>query len=242
MEELMGGSGSVLNRHVTKQDILTRLMERGVPSDAAISFCSHVTEDNTGVIHVFPWSGIIDSNLELSSTFLVPDWNTGKLVRLISQLSPNEEEIFRNMVRRVSTVIQAAVDLNVSVMVDAEQTYFQPAIARMAMELMRKFNTQRPVVYNTYQCYLKDTLDELYTDLEQAERQNFYFGAKLVRGAYLEQERARAEDLGYPDPTNPTYEATSDMYHSSLLECLRRVEILKEKVCLLIYYLFILTF
>lgn len=64
-------------------------------------------------------------------------------------------------------------------------------------------------------------------DLEQSKRQNFYFGAKLVRGAYMEQERARAAALGYTDPINASYEATTDMYHKTLTECLRRIKVCK---------------
>lgn len=61
--------------------------------------------------------------------------------------------------------------------------------------------------------------------MEQAKRQNFYFGAKLVRGAYIDQERARAMALGYPDPTCPNVEATTEMYHKTLTECLRRIKV-----------------
>jgi len=106
MNDLMGGSGSVLARQVTKEEIQRKLESRGVPADAAESLLSRVTETKERVLHMFPWSGIIDSNLELSSVFYVPDLTTGKMVGLLTQLSSKEEEMFRNMVRRVSTVMQ----------------------------------------------------------------------------------------------------------------------------------------
>ena len=94
--------------------------------------------------------------------------------------------------------------------------------------MMRTYNTESAIVFNTQQCYLKKALKTVTLDLEQAKRQNFYYGAKLVRGAYMEQERARAKLLGYKDPINADYEATSAMYHSVLDECLTRIKSLKD--------------
>lgn len=40
-------------------------------------------------------------------------------------------------------------------MIDAEHSYFQPAIDHAALELQRVFNTHNPTVFNTIQCYTK---------------------------------------------------------------------------------------
>ncbi|KAF2900805.1 hypothetical protein ILUMI_05344 [Ignelater luminosus] len=229
MAEIVGGEGNVLKHHVKPQELEKKLEAAHVNNKDAQAFMKQLTSDKEGILHLFPWSGIIDENQELSSTFRIPDLKTGRMVRLITQLSKREEEMFRNFIRRLDHIVKAAQEMDVRIMVDAEQTYFQPAITRITLEFMRKYNKEKAVVFNTYQCYLRETYNEVTTDLEQAKRQNFYFGAKLVRGAYIEQERARAAALGYPDPTNPNFEATSEMYHKTLTECLRRIKDLKDK-------------
>jgi len=227
VSEIFGGRGNVLGHHMTPEQLEKKLRDAGITDTS--KFIEKVVTDSEGVLHLFPWSGIVNENFELSDTFRVPSLKEGRMVRLISQLSKKEEEMFRNMIRRVNTLVKTAQELDVRIMIDAEQTYFQPAISRITLEMMNQYNKDKAIVFNTYQCYLKEALHEVTTDLEQAKRQNFYFGAKLVRGAYIDQERARAAALGYPDPTNPTYEATSDMYHRTLTECLRRIKVLKDK-------------
>ncbi|XP_020294305.1 proline dehydrogenase 1, mitochondrial isoform X2 [Pseudomyrmex gracilis] len=230
MSDVIGGEGAVLAHHAKPDDFRKKFEEAHIKNEESVQkFLQKIQADKEGVIHLFPWSGILDENYELSETFQVPDIKTGKMVRLMSQLTSKEEEMFRNMIRRLNNIVSVADSLDVRIMIDAEQTYFQPAISRLTLEMMRKYNTKKAVVFNTYQTYLQDAYNEVKTDLEQAERQNFYFGAKIVRGAYIEQERARAAAMGYPDPTNPTYEATTESYHKTLMECLRRMKQYKDK-------------
>ncbi|XP_065363706.1 proline dehydrogenase 1, mitochondrial isoform X2 [Calliphora vicina] len=228
MEDLVGGQGNVLTHHKTIKDLEKYYASLGSDNKNVQEFLKNVTSDKEGILHLFPWSGIVDEDSQLSDTFRVPDPKTGQMRRLISQIPPKEEEMFRNMIRRLNTIVKTAEELDVRIMIDAEQTYFQPAISRITLEMMRKYNKDKAIVFNTYQCYLREAYQEVNTDLEQAKRQNFYFGAKLVRGAYMEQERARASALGYSDPVNPNYEATTDMYHKTLTECLRRIKIIKD--------------
>uniref|UniRef100_A0A8C3HEI8 Proline dehydrogenase n=1 Tax=Chrysemys picta bellii TaxID=8478 RepID=A0A8C3HEI8_CHRPI len=108
------------------------------------------------------------------------------------------------------------VRAGVRVLVDAEYTYVNPALTLVTLALMGRWNRAQPWVWNTYQCYLQDCLVRLGADAALAERRGFCFGVKLVRGAYLEQERRLARERGYPDPLHPTWEATNHSYQHCL--------------------------
>ncbi|XP_065557686.1 proline dehydrogenase 1, mitochondrial-like [Artemia franciscana] len=262
-------TGNIMAKHVSPKLFERRFKEADISVDnpEIQKWLKQMTYDKEGLINLFSWSGLIDANILLSELFKVPNLKTGKLEPIISALTEEEEEMFFNMMRRLNSIFEAAKSMDVRVMVDAEQTYFQPAISRLTMELMTKFNTEKAIVFNTYQCYLREAYDNFILDLEQAERQNFYFGAKLVRGAYMEQvfwskhqvrestsaesqwscadakfqnlisvkllfylifiifqERERAKVLGYADPINPSYEATSAMYEKCLSAGLQKIQ------------------
>ncbi|XP_068249833.1 proline dehydrogenase 1, mitochondrial isoform X1 [Palaemon carinicauda] len=225
-----GETSPILLTDVNTDVFEKRFRQENVKVDdpAVTKWLKNMTYDKKGLIHIFSWSGLIDANMLLSDMFRVPSLNSGQMEPLISALTREEEEMFKNMMRRLHTIFQYALERDVRVMVDAEQTYFQPAISRLTMEMMKKYNQDKAIVFNTYQCYLKETFNNLSLDLEQAYRQNFFFGAKLVRGAYMEQERARAQELGYEDPVNPDFDATTEMYHDCLKECLRRIKFNKS--------------
>ncbi|KAL0486837.1 proline dehydrogenase [Acrasis kona] len=131
----------------------------------------------------------------------------------LKTLSEEEMQQVRNLKKRLKLLADKAADLGVRLMVDAEQTYFQPAIDHFVLQLQRTYNRERPVIYNTYQCYLKDSYDRIKIDLERARRDGFFFAAKCVRGAYMIQERARARDRGYSSPIHNTIEETHANYH-----------------------------
>ncbi|KAJ8711481.1 hypothetical protein PYW07_008723 [Mythimna separata] len=223
MQQIGGGTGNVLTHHKTIEDFQRYFGDHSSKPQVQ-EFMKKITSDKEGIVHLFPWSNILDEDMNLSDSFRVPDPKTGQMRRLISQISPKEEEMFRNMLRRLNHIIKIANEADVRIMIDAEQTYFQPAISRICLEMMRRYNKDKFLVFNTYQTYLKNTYQEILTDLEQAQRQNFYWGAKLVRGAYIEQERARAAAMGYDDPTCETVDATTVSFHKCLKEILSRVK------------------
>ncbi|XP_024208709.1 proline dehydrogenase 1, mitochondrial isoform X2 [Pan troglodytes] len=170
----------------------------------------------SGTVDLLDWSSLIDSRTKLSKHLVVPNAQTGQLEPLLSRFTEEEELQMTRMLQRMDVLAKKATEMGVRLMVDAEQTYFQPAISRLTLEMQRKFNVEKPLIFNTYQCYLKDAYDNVTLDVELARREGWCFGAKLVRGAYLAQERARAAEIGYEDPINPTYEATNAMYHRCL--------------------------
>ncbi|XP_047999077.1 proline dehydrogenase 1, mitochondrial isoform X1 [Leguminivora glycinivorella] len=223
MHQMVGGTGNVLTHHKTIEDLQRYFGDHSSKPEVQ-EFMKQITSDKQGIVHLFPWSGILDKDMGLSDSFRVPDPKTGQMRRLISQILPKEEEMFRNMLRRLNHIIQIANEADVRIMIDAEQTYFQPAISRICLEMMRRYNKDKFLVFNTYQTYLKNAYNEILTDLEQAERQNFYWGAKLVRGAYIEQERARAAAMGYEDPTCESVDATTTSFHKCIKEILSRVK------------------
>lgn len=232
-QQITGKKGMVIKGKVDKTHFADAFKAKGIErSKDVAAFLDNMTGDEKGIIHLFNWSSLIDEGKDLSQVLQVPNLETGKFEPLITgtddgAMTKDEEMQFRNMVRRLHKIFEYASSQNVRVMVDAEQSYFQPAIHRLTIEMMRTYNKEKAIVFNTYQCYMKKAHKTIVLDLEQGKRQNFYFGAKLVRGAYMEQERARAALLGYKDPINADYEATSAMYHKVLDECLTRIHELK---------------
>ncbi|MBC7400521.1 MAG: proline dehydrogenase family protein [Mucilaginibacter sp.] len=134
-------------------------------------------------------------------------------------LTPEEQQEWQKVQNRVLAICEKAYAVNVPVMIDAEETWIQDTIDLLALNMMRKFNKEKAIVYNTYQFYRHDKLDSLMNDNEVAVKEKFILGAKLVRGAYMEKERKRAEEKGYPSPIQPTKEASDKDFNLALEYC-----------------------
>jgi proline dehydrogenase len=128
-------------------------------------------------------------------------------------LSSEEVTLVENMYERIHTVASLAAEKDVRLMIDAEQTYFQPAIDHATLELQHKHNKVFPTIFGTYQCYLKDTPSRVIADLDRARKYGYLFAAKIVRGAYMKIERDRAAAMGYPSPICDTLQDTHDSFH-----------------------------
>ncbi|KFP80296.1 hypothetical protein N310_05970, partial [Acanthisitta chloris] len=170
----------------------------------------------SGTVDLLDWNSLINSCTKLSKPLLIPNRQTGQLEPLLSRFSEEEEQQLKRVMQRMDVLAKRAMEKGVRLMVDAEQSYFQPAISHLTVETQRRFNRNQPIIFNTYQCYLKEAYDNVTVDVELSRREDWHFGTKLVRGAYMEQERERAAQMGYEDPINPTYEKTNEMYHRCL--------------------------
>lgn len=136
-----------------------------------------------------------------------------------AQLSILEQEEWEKAQARVLAICTAAHAKGIPVMIDAEESWIQKTIDMLALDMMHLYNTEKAIVYNTYQLYRHDKLQSLKNDHEVASTGGFILGAKLVRGAYMEKERKRAEEKGYPSPIQPDKQSSDRDYDLSLNYC-----------------------
>ena len=132
------------------------------------------------------------------------------------ELTELEKQEYGRGVKRVHQICEHAFQNDAPIYIDAEETWIQPAIDRLAEGMMRQYNKQKAIVFTTMQMYRHDQLDHLGTLLDQAKREGFIAGVKFVRGAYLEKENTRAARLGYTTPMQPDKESTDRDYNKAL--------------------------
>jgi proline dehydrogenase len=139
-------------------------------------------------------------------------------------LTPGEQQDYQKFKDRIDSMCSRANELGVGVMIDAEESWIQVTIDNIVYELMEKYNKEKCIVYNTYQLYRKDKLNHLKRDHLTAQKKGYVFGAKLVRGAYMNKERSRAEDMGYPSPIQDNKKDTDRDFNLAIKYCIDNYE------------------
>lgn len=140
------------------------------------------------------------------------------------KLTANETAALQRVRERVDNICKRAYEAKVPVLVDAEETWIQGPIDMLAEEMMLKYNREEAIVFNTYQLYRTESLSNLKNAYKKATDNNYYLGAKIVRGAYMEKERARAEKLGYPSPIHADKDATDKAFNEALLFSVKHLD------------------
>lgn len=128
-------------------------------------------------------------------------------------LNESETESYRLLLKRVDEICKLSYELDVPVLIDAEETWIQPMLDSVILDMMRKYNREKAIVQNTYQMYRHDRVDVIKQHHAIAQSEGFYLGLKIVRGAYMEKERARAKRMGYPSPIHPNKKATDSGFN-----------------------------
>lgn len=145
------------------------------------------------------------------------------------ELTQAEKNEYEAIVKRVDAICHKAMSKKVAIFIDAEESWIQQAIDDLVDKMMERYNQNRVSVYNTFQMYRTDRLDYLKKSVARSQEKNYFYGAKLVRGAYMEKERKRAIDKKYPSPIHATKEETDNHYNEALKYCLAQYE--KISVC-----------
>jgi len=135
-----------------------------------------------------------------------------------------EDAAWERVKERMYAICDLASEKGVGILLDAEETWIQDPIDRLAIELMAEYNKEKVVVYNTYQLYRNDRLHFLQLSHKIAKEKNFKLGAKLVRGAYMEKERLRAKEQGVASPIHLDKEATDKDFNEAAAFCIQNKE------------------
>lgn len=139
-------------------------------------------------------------------------------------LSAAEQTSFDKTVKRVNAICARAHQYGVRVFLDAEESWFQDTIDQLAYQMMRRYNHESAIVWNTYQLYRHDRLEALEASATDAAANGYHLGAKLVRGAYMEKETRVATSQSRATPINASKQATDDLYDEALAFCVSHID------------------
>ncbi|MFN4199389.1 MAG: proline dehydrogenase family protein, partial [Flavobacterium sp.] len=139
-------------------------------------------------------------------------------------LTADEQAEWERVVARYDRVCQKALEKDVALLIDAEESWMQDTADALAEQMMEKYNREKAIVFNTLQMYRWDRMDYLMQLHDRAQAKGFYFGMKLVRGAYMEKENKRAEEMGYRSPICESKQATDDNFDAAVTYMMEHID------------------
>jgi proline dehydrogenase len=155
------------------------------------------------------------------------DANSGTLMKryakAMQSLTDEERAEWQRVHGRMQRICTVAIEKNIGVLLDAEETWIQDPVDVLSMLMMDQYNKEKAVVFNTIQHYRHDRMEFLKDSIEAAETRNFILGMKLVRGAYMEKERLRATEMNYASPIQPDKASTDRDYDEGVKLCLDHI-------------------
>jgi len=140
------------------------------------------------------------------------------------ELNKEEKEDFKRVKERIDSICTTAHKNNVRLFIDAEESWIQDAIDDIVVSMMRKYNGEQAIIFNTLQMYRWDRLAYLKQSYADAENGNYFLGLKIVRGAYMEKERERAEKMGYTSPIQKNKTSCDNDYNLALRFCINNID------------------
>jgi proline dehydrogenase len=143
------------------------------------------------------------------------------------ELTVLEQLEWERIVNRVDLLCKTAVDSDVALLFDGEETWMQDSADRLIRDMMCKYNRGKAYIYNTVQCYRHDRMDYIQDLYKDAVEHDFIVGAKIVRGAYMEKERTRAAQLNYESPICASKDATDALFNSVMNFILDHLDVIK---------------
>jgi len=161
----------------------------------------------------------LDHSVELNAGSLMKRFD-----KALATLNEEEKREWSKVEDRMRLICKTASQKNIGVLVDAEETWIQDPVDVLTIRMMDEFNREKVTVFNTVQLYRHDRLAFLNDSLEAAEMKKFVLGAKLVRGAYMEKERRRAEEMEYPSPIQPDKASCDRDYNDAIAFCIEHLD------------------
>ena len=141
-------------------------------------------------------------------------------------LNTEEELIYNSFSHRLKKICKKALEVKTPIFIDAEESWIQNAIDNIVFDLMKKYNKENVIVFNTLQMYRKDRINYLKSIISKAKNNKFKIGLKIVRGAYYEKEIERAKRKKYEIPVHLKKIDTDNDFNMSLKICIENIDLL----------------